>query len=227
MKVQKLSQDKIDQYVKRYRTLTHRQGELDFDMAKLAHELRNEFVTGASGDYSFRKMVVNEFGAGAPAAAKLLKAAKSLKLVKTRTAWSDLGGWSSITFLMNLPQNGKRKVLNKALDVAHETGRPTNLGRVRAIAFNCNVRSLTNGGRPLRRETEERLEIVSHYLTRLYKTQPHLPAIPEVVTKALKEARVPVAALAKIDQALPLPPRTSKPKVAQPVKARPKLVRSA
>ena len=102
---------KWHKFIQRWRDLHERRAKLDYETAQLAHEIRAEFPSGASGDLQFRQWCVRNLDIYGGTAAMLLRATRVYTQFE-ESDWYDLGGWQSLQFLSTLKAQGRRKVLN-------------------------------------------------------------------------------------------------------------------
>jgi len=174
-------------YARRWRELCHQTANLDFEKASLAHEIREEFPAGASGDFQFRRWVMETFDVAASTAAKLFRAARAFRRFK-REEWLRLGGWPGVSLAVSLGTNDLNRLMVAVRARAIELGRNLTYHNVRTIAFDLGIKS-RNPGRPSHTESEQKLGFLRSWIKKLYRTY-NLPEMPEHVAKAMNMSKL-------------------------------------
>jgi hypothetical protein len=181
---------KASQFVKRWRKLTEQRAKIDFETAGLAAEMRDEFPKGPSGDYQFRIWCCHHLEIYGATAAMLARAARAFRRFPEEKRWLAVGGWQSIGFVMRLNKAGRTKVMNHAVKLAAERGRPVGYTTVRNIAYHLGVTQDQQFGRPNRLQVEENLGFLRTWVEKLYGDYDNLPALPPEVRAALKPTKL-------------------------------------
>ena len=190
---------KWHKFIDRWHNLHERRAKLDFETAELAHEIREEFPAGASGDLQFRSWCVKNLEVYGGTAAMLLRATKVYSLFDEND-WYDLGGWQSLQFLTTLKANGRKKVVNacrrRVVQLREKAGKRRSIGytTVRNICYQCNVQQDSRVGRPNRLQVEESLGFCRNWLKTLYTQYENLPKPPKAVVDALGGTKLSVIA---------------------------------
>jgi len=188
---QPLHKTKAAKFIKRFGELRDQSAKLDYELAGLAQEIRQEFPTGASGDSQTRLWMCNYLGIYGQTAAMMIRAARAFTLFPTEEEWSKLGGWSSLGFLLGFKAADRRKIAKHALAIAEERGRYVGYSTVRnlAHALGCQQNRVT--GRPNRTQVEENLGILRAFLNEAIQEGYFADGdIPDAVTTALKPTRL-------------------------------------
>lgn len=186
---QEIDGQKARRFIKRWRELSRLQTKLDFETAGLAHEVRQEFPSGASGDMQFRTWCVTHMGTHGSTAAMLCRAARAFVLFPEEPHWYDLGGWQSMGFLLTFGKRDRRRIFKDALELVEERERPVGYATVRNVAFTLGCRQNRTTGRPNRLLVEENLGTLRSYVERLH-VDFKLPDMPDDVAKALKPTQL-------------------------------------
>jgi len=173
--------------ISRWREINKSRAGLDFDLGKLGADVRAKHVAGASGDYQTRSWFVKNLEIGISTARKLITAGQAAKKF-TRADWEILGSWQTVQFVMHLPPTGHKKVLARAQEFFNRHRRPISYAQTRTIAFDLGLRSRVHG-RPLRSETEEKLNTLRSWLDDLYGKFDNLPDMTTEVQTAMRGTR--------------------------------------
>lgn len=106
----------------------------DFDRAVLARDIRNEFELGDTGDAQMRLFLRKRLGLRTSGGYALLNLVAGLDVFPNRETWNQVGGASSIVFLLSLTATQRNKVLATLLKRISKTGYAGNLALVRNVA---------------------------------------------------------------------------------------------
>ena len=174
--------------IARWREINKTRAGLDFDLGALGADVRAKHVTGASGDYQTRSWFVKNLEVGVSTARKFLTAAQAASKFN-RAQWEILGGWQTVQFVMHLPPAAHKKVLARAETFFNRHRRPMSYGQTRDVAFELGYRSRVRG-RPLRSETEEKLNTLRSWLDTLYSKFGNLTDMTEEVQTAMRGTRL-------------------------------------
>lgn len=177
---------KARRFIRRWRELSRLQTKVDFETAGLAHEVRQEFPGGGSGDMQFRTWCVSHMEIHGATAGLLCRAARAFVLFPEEPAWHDLGGWASMGFLLTFGKKDRRRIYKAARKLVEERERPTSYTTVRNIAFTLGCRQNRTTGRPNRLKVEENLGTLRAYVEKLHG-QYDLGKIPAGVRVAMSE----------------------------------------
>lgn len=107
--------DKMIQYVKRWRDLQKRQADLDFEVSVLARDIRSEFKAGEVGDQQFLGWCGLELGMLPRQAKELLARGKAVSIVANARQWKRLGGSSVLKRVIEFPEPERRPIIQQAL----------------------------------------------------------------------------------------------------------------
>ncbi len=107
--------DKMIEFVKRWKNLQQRQADLDYEKAVLARDIRAEFKAGHLGDEQFVGWCDLELGMLPRQAHELLARADMLKSVPDQRQWKKLGGFAALKCIAMLPEPQRKQVVVQAL----------------------------------------------------------------------------------------------------------------
>lgn len=125
-----MTNEKMLQFVKRWRDIEAQQKDLDFNRSKLARDIRGEFDKGDRGDDQFVNWCVAELGTTVWGAKELLTRAVAATVVPDERTWKMIGGYRAIRPLQDLPKRHQVDVL----EAAKVSGRaPINIMRERGL----------------------------------------------------------------------------------------------
>lgn len=187
----KAKQSKWLKFIDRWHDLHARRAKVDFETAKLASEIREEFPSGAGGDLQFRQWCVRNLEVAGGTAAMLVRAVKVYDLFPDVEDWYIFGGWQSLQFLGTLKAGGRRKVINacrkRVEQLREKQGKRRTVGytTVRNICYQCGVQQDSRIGRPNRLAVEESLGFCRNWIKTLYTQYENLPRPPKAVSQAL------------------------------------------
>jgi len=156
-------------FIKRFRQLQEERSKLDFELAGLAHEIRQEFPKGASGDHQCRLWMTWNLEIYGGTANMLVKAARAFVLFPDVETWHNLGGWSSIGFLCGFKAGNRRKIAKQVLRLVEARGRTAGYGTVRNMAASLGCGQERINGRPNRLQVEEDLGLLRAYVAKQIK----------------------------------------------------------
>ncbi len=88
--------DKMIQFVKRWRDLDKRQADIDHERSTLCREIRSQFDSGPTGDDKFLDWCALELGLPLGPAQDALSRAAASKVVPDSATWKKLGGFRQI-----------------------------------------------------------------------------------------------------------------------------------
>lgn len=168
----------VQEWTRRWTELSSSRFANDYEIAKLAAEIRREFPQGDSGILQFNRFVranlrgTNGMIMGRKAAAFPLF---------TEVDWKTLGGWPGLSFLAAL-RKGERDRVIASLDrkVVHH------YSTIRNHALKLGIVSRRKG-RDTRSQAEDRVHRLQGWIVSLYKTVKGLPPMPKDVAKALTQ----------------------------------------
>lgn len=110
-----MKNDKMIQFVKRWRDLERRQKDLDFERSVFARDLRAEFEPGRLGDDEFVNWCVVELGlTAAQARSEFLPRAQAAIAVPDVGTWNQLGGFRQTRHLVGLTKKQQVDVVQAA-----------------------------------------------------------------------------------------------------------------
>jgi len=149
----------------------------DYEVARLCHELRNEFPEGDAGDAKFHAWVKPRLRNGARADL-IIDRYRAFREFE-EYAWKRLGGWPGITFLMGLSLKQRYRLI----DTFHGPGPfHRNTLRRRAIKLGISTKRKTRDNRA---QSEARVDVLRRYIATMHKQHPELGELPEPVRKAM------------------------------------------
>jgi hypothetical protein len=191
-----IAPNRASRYVKRWRQLQNEQAAIDYEVAALADEIRQEFPKTPQGSLQFRTWVREHFNVTSSRARRLQEAAKGYAAYPGRDTWKKVGGWASVGFLMGFKTVARNRIFKESLKVAEES-KHGSIGQwtVRKIAADFNLTSERKVGRPTRTTVEEALATLRTFIASLYENFNNLPALPDDVKLCLKSSKL--AKLAK------------------------------
>lgn len=159
-------------FVRRFHELRDQRSKVDYELAGLSQEIRQEFPKGASGDFQTRLWMCHHLEVYGQTALMLVRASKAYTLFPTEDEWVKLGGWQSIGFLLGFKAGDRRKIARNALNVANDRGRPLGYSSVRNIAATLGCQQIrSHGGRPNRLKVEEDLGILRSFVEQLVEEE--------------------------------------------------------
>lgn len=154
-------------FVARWKKLRDQRAKVDFEQAGLAHEIRQCFPKGPSGDQQFGLWVQRHLDVWAPTAAMLLRAAKSFALFPDEADWINFGGWQSMGFLLSFSSKDRRKIASAVRKIVDARDHTVGYTTVRNTAYTLGCRQNRVTGRPNRLEVEEKLGALRTYVETL------------------------------------------------------------
>ena len=175
------------QVVSEWRQANKTKAKMDFKLGCTAAKVRAYHGTDPSGDYQSRRWFMENLNVGITAARRLVEAAKASETF-TEEDWEILGGWEVVQFIMHLPSRAAPKMLREAREYFTETGRAFSYHTAHKRALELDYRS-TRKGRPMRSETEEKVNRLRVWLDRLYADFTNLPEMPDEVKDAMNGSR--------------------------------------
>jgi len=188
-KQQEIDGAKARRFIKRWRELSKLQTKVDFETAGLAHEVRQEFPRGGSGDMQFRTWCVSHMGTHGATAKMLSRAARAFILFPEEVVWHELGGWSSMGFLLTFGKRDRRQIVSATRKLVETRERTVGYTTVRNVAFTLGCRQNRTTGRPNRLAVEENLGTLRAYVEKLHANY-NLGRLPEAVQKAMAPTRL-------------------------------------
>lgn len=196
--VEVVEQRKAQAFVRRFHKLREQASKLDYELAGLAQEIRQQFPKGASGDHQCRLWMCWHLDVYGQTAVMLVKSAKAFTLFPDEASWVFVGGWQSIGFLLGFKAADRRKIHRNAMRLAKDRERPVGYSTVRNIAHTLGCRQTHANGRPNRLTVEEDLGLLRTYLAERIKDGTiNANDLPEGVLIAMKPTR-----LSQIESAL-------------------------
>lgn len=99
-----MNNDKMLQFVKRWRALEAAQRDLDFRISEWARDLRSEFVAGKAGDDRFVSWCDQELGITKAQADGLLRRVSLLSVVPDAKTWNSFGGYEKLLPISDMPR---------------------------------------------------------------------------------------------------------------------------
>lgn len=166
-------------YLTRYSNLVSGRISGDFDRARLAREIRNEFEPGNVGDGQMRLWLRKRLGVRTKASVGLLSLAEAIQVFPLRETWNQVGGAPSIVLLMGLTAVQRNKVLSAVRKATAGTGFAPSRGLVANIARKLGFVSRRTEGNPLptRRSLDTLRDFIRRNLANLgVATEDALPA---------------------------------------------------
>jgi ribosomal protein S18 len=109
-----MTNDKMIQFVKRWREIERAQKDIDFTRSELARDIRAEFPRGDNGDQQFTNWCVNELGLTAFAVKELLLRAVAATVVPDERTYKMVGGFKAIRPMQDLTKSQQVIVLEAA-----------------------------------------------------------------------------------------------------------------
>ena len=159
-------------FVKRFNELRDQRSRVDYELAGLSQEVRQEFPKGASGDHQTRLWMCHHLEVYGQTALMLVRAAKAYTLFPKEEEWLNVGGWQSIGFLLGFKAGDRRKIARHAMALAADRERPVGYSTVRNIAATLGCQQIRgHGGRPNRLKVEEDLGILRTFVEGLIEDE--------------------------------------------------------
>lgn len=182
------------QVISRWREINKDRAGIDYKFGVLGRDVRAQHIAGSSGEFQTRSWFVKNLEVGISTARKLVVAGQAVTKF-SKQEWEILGGWQTVQFVMHLAPAAHKKILSRAQEFFNRYRRPMSYSQVRSVAFDLGFRSRIRG-RPLRSETEEKLNTLRTWVDHIYRKYANLPDMPEAVQAALRGSRVcdPIAA---------------------------------
>ena len=194
-----IDQRRARSFITRFHKLREQASKLDYELAGLAQEIRQQFPKGASGDSQCRLWMCWHLDVYGQTAVMLVRAAKAFTLFPDEASWVNVGGWQSIGFLLGFKAAQRRKIHKHAMRLAADRDRPVGYSTVRNLAHTLGCRQVRSlGGRPNRLAVEEDLGLLRTFLAERIKDGTiTTEEMPEGVLLAMKPTR-----LSEIESAL-------------------------
>ncbi len=178
-------------FIERYQKLRECRSTLDYELAGLAAEIRQEFPAGASGWNQCRLWMSQNLDIHGQTAVMLSRAARAFILFPEEGSWTDIGGWSSMGFLLGFSARDRRRIHAHARKLVEERGRPCGYATVRNVAHLLGCKQSVAHGRPNRLAVEENLGILRAYVLSLISDGTVNPeTMNEGVIAALKSTKL-------------------------------------
>lgn len=99
-----MTNDKLIQFLKRWRALEVARTNLDYARSLWSRDVRVEFADGKSGDLAFVKWCATEIGLTGGQSQELLDRARAIKVIPDEKTWTRLGGFRAVRHLCALPK---------------------------------------------------------------------------------------------------------------------------
>ncbi len=106
-----MNNDKMIQFVKRWRSLETQRKDLDYATSQWAHDLRDMFDAGKSGDSQFGSWLIDELGLGELQIKELLARALAFTCVADEKTWAKCGGYKAVRLLIDLPKRTQAEII--------------------------------------------------------------------------------------------------------------------
>jgi hypothetical protein len=152
-------------FVRRFNKLRDQRSTVDYELAGLSHEIRQEFPKGATGDLQTRLWMCHHLDVYGGTANMLVRSARAFVLFPTIDEWRLLGGWRSVGFMLGFKAADRRKIAKHSLSLAAERERPIGYATVRNISAVLGCQQIRGGsGRPNRLKIEEDLGILRAFV---------------------------------------------------------------
>ncbi len=167
-----MTNDKMIQFLKRWRQLETQQRDLEFARSEWARDVRGEFVAGKAGDEQFAEWCSTELGLSrGQVYGDLLMRVSAIALVPDEKTWKVVGGLKAIAQVRDLP---RREVL-AVIECVKVTGKSVRTVMRERRGDATPIRSRQPIGSPLGTKTAERadLEALAAYIARTGKNVPH------------------------------------------------------
>lgn len=178
-------------YAEKWFALTRKRAGVDYQIAGLAHEIREQFPRGGSGDFQFRRWCMDWLYV-APATADMLLRAVKAHRVFSEKEWYLFGGRLAVQFLVSLKKPGRDRVVRACREELEERGgQPICYSYVKNVAYALGVVQDRVRGRPNRTRVEENVGVLREFLIELYRDYGSaLPDLPAHVEKAMGETKL-------------------------------------
>lgn len=109
-----MNNDKLIQFVKRWRDIESRQKSVDYDRSRLASDIRHEFPSGDVGDKKFVNWCAVELGLSEGQSKELLLRAVAFAVVPDEKTYNNVGGYKAIRHLQDLSKRDQVNILEAA-----------------------------------------------------------------------------------------------------------------
>jgi len=179
-------------FVRRFHELRDQRSKVDYELAGLSHEIRQEFPKGSTGDLQTRLWMCHHLDVYGQTSLMLVRAARAFVLFPTEDEWVKLGGWQSIGFLLGFKAGDRRKVAKHSISLSEDRDRPVGYSTVRNIAATLGCQQIRgHGGRPNRLKVEEDLGILRSFVEGLVEEQAiSIDQLSDSVLDALKNTKL-------------------------------------
>jgi len=162
-----ISKSTAQKFISRWKKLHDSRSKVDYETAGLAHEIRQLFPKGSSGDLQFMDWVQYFLGVWAPTAAMLKRAAQAFILFPDEADWVNFGGWQSMSFMLSFNTKDRRRIVKASRQIIDDRDKTIGYSTVRNAAYALGCRQNRVLGRPNRTEVEEKLGALRTYVQNL------------------------------------------------------------
>ncbi len=181
-----ISKSKAQRFKDHWHELRDAHALIDYEMAKLALDVRAEFPKGPSGDWQFRGWCIEHLQVRGSRARMFMDASNAIRAFPVSAAWRRYGGWRSICFLMHLPSSKRSGVIIEVEGIVKRLGHATTYYTVKDVAMRQGIFVVNKYGRPNQTMTERKLNVLRLFVRDLYANRKGLPTLPKSVQAALE-----------------------------------------
>jgi len=154
-------------FIARWQKLRDSRAKIDYETAGLAHEIRQVFSKGFSGDLQFMSWVQSFLHVWPPTASMLKRAAQAFVLFPDEADWVDFGGWQSMGFLLSFTAKDRRRIAKSVREIVDAREMTVGYTTVRNTAYALGCRQNRITGRPNRLMVEEKLGALRVFVQQL------------------------------------------------------------